>query len=162
MIVLRRFVVISALAFWQGGFAFYAAFVVPIGQEVLGSHVEQGFITRRVTNYLNLAGAVASAVTLWDLYATRSGRAVHRLRFFAWAGMLGPLVFQAWLHGRLDAMLDLVQLDVLDHPRFYAEHRWYLLSSALQLLCCLCFLATSIHSWRYEDAKAGSKESAAG
>ena len=64
--LLRRFSVIAALMFWQGGFTFYAAVVVPIGQENLG-HEEQGFITREVTNYLNLAGAAALLLLAWDV-----------------------------------------------------------------------------------------------
>src|SRR5437899_2231150 len=58
---LRRFTVLIALMFWQGGFTFYAAVVVPIGQEELGSHESQGFITRGVTNYQNRAGAIAQS-----------------------------------------------------------------------------------------------------
>ena len=70
MISLRRYLVLLALSFWQGGFTFYAAVVVPVGQEVFG-HLRQGFITRQVTVYLNLAGAVALLVLVWDLVAAR-------------------------------------------------------------------------------------------
>ena len=51
---LRRFLVLAALMFWQGGFTFYAAVVIKVGQDVLGSHRRQGFVTRRVAQYLNL------------------------------------------------------------------------------------------------------------
>ena len=54
MTILRRFLVLIALFFWQGGFTFYAAVVVPVGQQVLHSHLRQGFVTQQVTNYLNL------------------------------------------------------------------------------------------------------------
>lgn len=53
---------------WQGGFMFYGGVVVPTGAAVLGSEVEQGFITQSVTNYLNLAGGVCAVLwglTLW-------------------------------------------------------------------------------------------------
>ena len=46
---LRRFIVLVALCFWQGGFTFYAGVVVPVGTDVLGSSLKQGFVTRRVT-----------------------------------------------------------------------------------------------------------------
>ena len=43
--------------FWLGGFTFYAAVVVPIGREVLGS--AQSDVTRHVSFYLNLTAAIA-------------------------------------------------------------------------------------------------------
>ena len=46
MTILRRFLVLIALFFWQGGFTFYAAVVVPVGQQVLHSHLRQGFVTQ--------------------------------------------------------------------------------------------------------------------
>ena len=49
MTPLRRFLVVQALLLWQGGFLFYAAFVVPAGTEVLGSAAAQGAITVRAT-----------------------------------------------------------------------------------------------------------------
>ena len=47
----RRLLLLIGLMFWQGGFLFYAAVVVPVGTRVLGSETEQGFITQSVTNY---------------------------------------------------------------------------------------------------------------
>jgi hypothetical protein len=52
----RRYLLLLALMFWQGGFSFHGAVVVPVGNEVLGSHLEQGYITRSASNYLNWAG----------------------------------------------------------------------------------------------------------
>src|ERR1700746_354095 len=72
MTVVRRWLLLWALMFWQGGFTFYGGVVVPVGSAVLGSEREQGFITRKVTNYLNLAGAVALAIWGWDLSVGRA------------------------------------------------------------------------------------------
>ena len=64
MTLLRRFLVVIAFLFWQGGFLFYASVVVPVAQKELAtsqepdSHRRQGFVTRRVTNFLNLSGAI--------------------------------------------------------------------------------------------------------
>src|SRR5437588_3457741 len=99
MSLLRRLVVLAALMFWQGGFTFYAAVVVPIGQDVLGSHLEQGFITRRVTVYLNLAGAVALLPLVWDAVATRDPAAWRRwLRLLLWLALAVALVALYRLH----------------------------------------------------------------
>jgi hypothetical protein len=71
MTLVRRWLLLWALMFWQGGFTSYGGVVVPVGSAVLGSEQEPGFITRSVTNYLNLAGAVALAVWGWDLMTMR-------------------------------------------------------------------------------------------
>ena len=63
MILIRRYLLLMSLMFWQGGFTFYSAVVVPIGSDLLGSGRDQGFITRSVTNYLNLAGVAALALS---------------------------------------------------------------------------------------------------
>ena len=42
MTLTRRMVLLITLMFWQGGFMFYGAVVVPVGAEVLGSHRAQG------------------------------------------------------------------------------------------------------------------------
>src|SRR5262245_48274036 len=70
----RRFLVLAALMFWQGGFFLYAGVVVPIGTEVLGSASEQARITRRVTVWLNWTAVVALVPMAWDVWAVHVGR----------------------------------------------------------------------------------------
>ena len=48
-VLIRQFLVMSAVALWLGGFTFYALVVVPTGTDVLGGSVEQGFVTQAVT-----------------------------------------------------------------------------------------------------------------
>ena len=38
MMLMRRLCLLVAIMFWQGGFMFYGAVVVPIGSKILGSH----------------------------------------------------------------------------------------------------------------------------
>lgn len=52
----RTFLLFQAWLAWQGGFFFYAAVVVPIGSDVLGSPITQGFVTQEVTRWLNILG----------------------------------------------------------------------------------------------------------
>jgi hypothetical protein len=151
MATCRRFFVLAALAFWQGGFTFYSAVVVPAGERVLGSSREQGFVTRRVTNYLNAAGAVALPLCLWD--ARIGGRKTlgSRLRWAAWGGMTVTLAVQIGLHVALDRLLEPDEMRVVDEQAFRAVHQWYLIASTAQWVCCLAFLILSLGAWRKED-----------
>jgi hypothetical protein len=148
--VLRRFLVLAVLMFWQGGFTFYASVVVPIGQEELG-HVAQGFITRRVTHFLNLAGAVGLIVLAWDAKAPTAPRRLKQWRWAAWSGMLASVAVLVWLHLRLDLLLDLDAQRVLDRGAFRAEHRAYLWVSTFAWACAVVYTVLSVISWSRED-----------
>jgi hypothetical protein len=153
--LVRRFCVLAALMFWQGGFTFYAAVVVPIGQENLG-HQEQGiFITREVTNYLNLSGAAALLLLAWELVESGDlSRWRIWWRWFAWAGMLGILLGLIWLHPRLEHLLDLDARGFVSseaHRAFGPLHRLYLWLSTVQWACALGFAVLTLQAWRAED-----------
>ena len=150
--LLRRFVVLTALMFWQGGFLFYASVVVPIGQEVLDSHKEQGFITQRVTNYLNLSGAIALALLAWDIAASRDKSTWrYSARWLCWLGMLATLLWLVWLHPRLDDLLDATLKDIIEHRSFRAQHRTYLWVSTAQWVFGMLFAILTLETWRRAD-----------
>jgi hypothetical protein len=150
--LLRRYLVLVALMFWQGGFTFYASVVVPVGQEVLGSHLEQGFITRRVTDYLNLAGVVALLPLAWDTAAARDrARWRTRLRWLTWLGMAALLAVLVWLHPRLEALLDVETHTIADGKLFRSSHRSYLWISTIQWACSLVYAGLALLAWRSED-----------
>lgn len=148
MVTLRRFLLLGALGFWQGGFTFYATVVVPMGEEVLGSSVDQGFVTQRVANYLNLAGAIALPLLFWDVAAMKKK---SWLRAVSWIIMAACLCFLAGLHPYLDQFLDAESKDVLNHDRFYVAHEVYLTASAVQWASGLVFLFAALRAWRAED-----------
>src|SRR5262245_36094360 len=148
----RRLLVLIALMFWQGGFTFYAAVVVPVGQEVLGSHFKQGRITRRVTVYLNLAGAAALLPLAWDVVAARERSSWRRrVRGVCVAGMAAGLGLLAWLHPRLDELIDLDVGYVSDRRAFYTGHRWYLWISTVQWGLGLVYALLTLQAWRAGD-----------
>ena len=151
MLLPRRFLVLIALFFWQGGFTFYASVVVPVGQHVFG-HLRQGFITRQVTVYLNLAGAVALTVLIWDQLAAREP-ARWRLcgRWLLWTGMVLLLVWLFWLHGRLDELLVVKGRIIRDPDLFHTRHRLYLWISTVQWACGLLYLVLTLVIWRKQD-----------
>ncbi len=155
----RRLLVLVALMFWQGGFTFYAAVVVPVGQEVLGSHFKQGRITRRVTVYLNLAGAAALLPLAWDVAAARQRCAwCRRLRWLCVAGMAAGLGLLFWLHPRLDELIDLDVGYVSDRGAFRAGHRWYLWISTVQWGLGLVYALLTLYAWRAADRESAAVE----
>ncbi|MFL5342786.1 MAG: hypothetical protein ACJ8F7_21850 [Gemmataceae bacterium] len=140
----RRFALLVALMFWQGGFTFYGAVVVPVGASVLGSELSQGFITREVTNYLNAAGVVALALWTVDLATERGGRpGLRRTRWPLWLLLAAALAALLWLHTLMDAHFPLL----LDRRGFRALHRTYLVISTAQWAVSLMLLAYTLHSW---------------
>src|SRR5262245_32081778 len=83
-----RFLAVAVLMFWLGGFTFYVSVVVPVGTKVLKSGRRQGFITREVTHWLNVSGAVGLAVLSGELLAARDpSRWRFRSRIALWAFM---------------------------------------------------------------------------
>lgn len=148
MAILRRFLLLAALGFWQGGFTFYATIVVPMGEEVLGSSIDQGFVTRRVANYLNLAGAVALSLLFWDVATTKRK---SRSRAVSWLVMAISLGFLAGMHAYLDQFLDAESRSVMDQGRFYVAHEVYLTVCAVQWASGLVFLFSTLRLWRAED-----------
>jgi Na+-driven multidrug efflux pump len=152
MLLLRRFLVLIALFFWQGGFTFYASVVVPVGQEVFG-HLRQGFITRQVTVYLNLAGAIALVVLIWDLFATRDPSRWRRwMRWLLWVSMALILVWLLQLHGQLDELLVRKGFLIRDPEAFRSRHRLYLWLSTVQWACGLLYLFLTLVMWGKEDS----------
>jgi hypothetical protein len=147
----RRFLVVAALMFWQGGFTFYAAVVVPVGQEVLESHLRQGFITRQVTKYLNLSGAVALLILALDLVAAREAAWVRRLRWLLWLAMVGALAFLVWLHPHIDQYLDPVREKLINGKAFRPGHRLYLWVSTVQWGCAIAYAWLTLRAWREMD-----------
>lgn len=131
----RRFVVIAAIAWWLGGFTFYAGVAVPVGMEVLGSHKIVGFVTQRVTNWLNVGGVIALAVLLWNVVLSQKGR-VGRLRSTLWATWILMAAIQVELivvHPTMDRLLaPRPTRMILDEGRFDSLHRVYLISSSIQ------------------------------
>jgi hypothetical protein len=155
--LLRRILVLAVLLFWQGGFTFYSAVVIHVGRDVLGSHREQGFVTRRVTNYLNLAGLIALPILAWDVATSRDPVARRRwVRWASWSGMALTLALLAWMHPHLDAFLDPVDFSIREHGTFCVWHSWYLHASTVQWGCALLYTLLALWAWRAEDRAEGA------
>jgi len=132
---LLRFLAVQAFVLWQGGFLFYAGFVVPAGTRVLGSAEGQGRITARVSDSLNVCGAIALGLMLADMIRGRS-----RMRFVLWFAMVVLQIGLFHLHLELDARMDADRTFVVNRDEFYERHRLYLIASTAQWLAGLAWL----------------------
>jgi len=149
LVAARRFLVIAAIAFWLGGFTFYSGVAIPMGVEVLGGHRTVGFITERVTQWLNLAGVIALAILLWDMLAGRrlQGKALRRVLLITWALMLAVQVELIVMHPILDRMLAPASREILDEDRFDSLHRVYLWSASGQWFAGVVHVAAIAVAW---------------
>ena len=155
MITLRRYLGLCALFFWQGGFTFYAAVVIPIAGIVLYPNLHlRARITDAATNVLNLSGVLAVLLLLWD---TASSCDPCRRRFWfrggLWAVLFVTLAALFPLHYWLEVLDPVGGTGPADRTTFYQAHQIYLWVSAVQWLAALIYLWVTLQAWRAEDAK---------
>ncbi len=68
MLTIYRTLLLASFAMWFGGFGFYVSIVVPVGTDVLGSSLNQGMITRQVTQWINIFAGIAVAMMLLESF----------------------------------------------------------------------------------------------
>ncbi len=126
------------MSFTFGGFLFYASVVVPNGTRVLGP-TQQGFVTRHVTQAMNVAHLVTIGVLLVDYWWARNRRRPSANRSLAVSiGILAACnATLFWLHTQLESHLDPNDFAVHQAEVFYGKHRIYLWVSTLQWLASL-------------------------
>jgi hypothetical protein len=134
---------------WQGGFLFYALVVVPVGGSVLGNETLQGFVTQRVTVWLNLLGAASLALLSLDAILHRPLRALRVAVVIVSWSLLASLFA---VHDRLDALLDAEYQIVTDSAAFYPLHAVYLVLSGVQWAVMLAAAWLMLAAWRKTDA----------
>ncbi|MBX9677655.1 MAG: hypothetical protein K2X38_02745 [Gemmataceae bacterium] len=145
-----RWLLLASYAFWLGGFVFYAAVVVPIGTDVLESRVEQGFITRRVSYWINISGAIALALFAIDLLMPP-----RRMRWGLlplWISMAIAQAVLMWMHPRIDVYMDLETHRVLERSVFRPMHKIYLWIHTVQWLVGCVYLALLLRRWSIDDS----------
>ena len=146
--IIRRFFLMAAIGFWIGGFTFYASVAVPVGMEVLGSHLRQGFITQQVSRWLNISAIFALAIFAWNAMAVW-GRIGKRAKFILAGSLTIMIAIQVELfilHPYLDRLLDVSAHKIIgDSDQFDMLHNVYLTSTTVQwafsLLHVLCIAA---------------------
>lgn len=147
-----RLLSVLSLAVWVGGFTFYSAVVIPVLHDVLGS-LETGYVTQRVTDFLNVAGV--ASVSVWCLAAWAERAAVpvaaRRVRLGLLAVTTLLLLLLIALHRVMDGRLETGSL-----RGFYPLHRVYLLASTAQWFPNVGLIASSLVLWREGPTKSKS------
>jgi hypothetical protein len=148
--LISRVAAILAMAFWWGGLTFYALIVVPTGVEVLGGETEQGFVTRQVSNSINLAGIATLVILLWSASASwrDAGRRAKAILVTSWVVMAGAQAVLLVVHPRLDAMLDAQTHTIADPSLFHPLHEFYLTVTGVQWFAGLLHLLTLMTVWQ--------------
>ena len=154
MTVLRRYLSLCALLFWQGGFTFYAAVVIPIAGAILqGTHL-RARITDQVVSWLNWAGVVALALLLWDLMQSADASRRRRMvRGVCWAVMFVTLAALFPLHYWMDLLDPPQGMNPADVGTFNVAHSVYLWVSTAQWAAALTYLFLAVRAWRDEDSQ---------
>jgi len=127
---LLRIAAVASLALWWGGFTFYAARVVPIGNEMLHSKLRQGAITQKVTGELNLLAMVAFAAVGASMLSSKP-----RTPRFAWSCLAIAIISTAALflvRNKLNGMFDPAARDLVDPRGFHHLHEVYLTIATVQ------------------------------
>ena len=150
-----RFCLVLAFAVWQGGFIFYGGVVIPIGTRVLGSDLQQGFVTQSVSQVLNWIGVVCLLV--WAAYIAVDSktlepannistiqRYIRLLPWLAWIGLAIGMLALFLLHFLMDLQLDSNAQMVRDIQNFKQLHRLYLGVSTSQWIVATALLWYSI------------------
>jgi hypothetical protein len=134
-----RWLFLVALSIYIGGFTFYSAVVIPVLHDRLESSFETGLITQRVTDMLNLLGAVTLSLG-WSVDGLSAVREFRSDRGSHWK--IWPLVISS-----ICLIVLLVLHRVLDHKLrtntfagFYPCHRAYLWTSTVQWFANLALL----------------------
>lgn len=149
MLITRRFLLLLALMFWQGGFMFYGAVTVPIVRAQLGPGPSRSMITQQVTQWMNLIGTLAILAMFADLWASPVER--KRWRWVAWLAMALPQPAVILFHRQLSHQMAASGFQSSDMTGFLVWHRLYLSMNAIQWLGGLAFALLSIRAWRDAD-----------
>jgi hypothetical protein len=144
-----RLATIFSMAIWWGGLTFYATVVVPTGAEVLGGHIDQGFITRHVSKTINLLGAGTLLILLWNL--TTTWRQVNRPTKFTLAGtwlvMMATQAVLFLVYPHLDALLNAETHEIAEPYHFHSIHEFYISVVGVQWFAGLLHLSTAVCGW---------------
>ena len=117
---------IIILGIWWGAFTFYSGIVVTVGMQVLGSHLQMGFITQQVTVYLNIFSLIVFISYIYCLH-NEEFTANSLVEQIAAISIVGFQLLLFLLHFYLTDLLDFEKHLIINQDNFYLLHRIYLI-----------------------------------
>jgi hypothetical protein len=160
MRVFRRFVTLCAMGWWLGGLTFYSLVVIRAAHQIVGSHAKVGFITQKATMALNVIGAGALILMLWNALASwrTSGSWIRKGLAASWIAAAAAHAWAFLLHARLDAMLDFQARQVQEGVSFRGPHETYLIATSIEWVASLVYLLAALAAWRREDSVSSDRK----
>jgi len=141
----RRYLFVLTFAWWMGGLTFYALVVIPTAEQVLGNHREVGFITQRVTIWLNLL--LGNLIADW-----RFARRWPRYGLIGtWVVMLVSHLGLFIAHSWVTQALDLSHHRIPDFSAFELRHGVYEGLVTIQWVAALIHAWLALMTWRIRD-----------
>jgi len=159
LLLLLRILALITLALWWGGFTFYAARVVPIGNEVLHSKLRQGAITQRVTGELNNLALLVLALVALDSFASQPPRPA--LHWSGWIVTLAASIALFCLRAKLKAMFDPAARDIPNEPTFFHLHEIYLTIATVQWIAATMLLVSYASLVRRSESRGAADQGTA-
>ncbi len=150
----QRYLLISALGLWLGGFTVYAAFVIRIGHRIIPGG-RFGFVTAQVTSVLDVLAAIATVLVALTLVANRRmlRGALKWTSLAGWVVLLAAWVAGFIFHAKLNALLDVKAREINDPTRFQTLHEAYEMSATIQWGAGLVLLWCALALWRRQDSE---------
>jgi hypothetical protein len=153
-------VTLGAMGWWLGGLTFYSLVVIRAAHQIVGSHAKVGFITQKATMALNLIGAGALLLMLWNAIASwrGSGSWIRKGLAASWVVAAAAHAWVFLLHARLDAMLDFQARQVQEGLSFRGPHEAYLIATSIEWGASLAYLLAALLAWGQEDSVSSGRK----
>ena len=153
--LLRRLGYFLLMGAWMGGFTFYALIVIPTAGLVLGGEREVGFITQKVTFWLNLIGLACLAYFAWNMLRDWSGLTGSLRRWLAtsWIVMVAMSPGLFITHGLMDRLLESPGFKIHHIGHFTDLHTVYLGFATVQWTAAMLHIGLSLAAWRQLDSR---------
>lgn len=152
MTLFLRTLLLFLFALFWGGLTFYTGFVVRIMHDVLHDPMDGGLITQRVTNLLQILGAMVAVAMLCNAIVTwRTCRRRSSVLIFLGIVFAGSVLGLFIVHQQLDAAISVDAAEVIDRDQFVIGHRRYNQLTTIEWMASLLYLPVAISAWRSRD-----------
>ena len=143
---LQQYIAVAAIVVWLGGFSFYAVHVLRVGGHIVG-HLEQGYVTQKVTDTLNIIATVMLICVAVDIavHLRYIAKPVLAIRGLGFVVMLASLCLLFVIHNQLDALLDLETFRKPKYGEFHPHHQNYQMTMTFFWCGCVAELAFMLH-----------------